>query len=156
MIKKVILATALCSTLLFSFTYKNAQSTSPLTTDAVETIQSTTVLPDVFLLDAKKCKITWVGKGVGKQHNGTIDISTGSISVDTKQIKSLYTFIDMKTIKCLDIKDEGFAKQLTDHLKGPDLFNIPKYPKAEFKLTKATRLDVPEGQVNYTDRKSVV
>jgi polyisoprenoid-binding protein YceI len=131
MIRKFLFVTIVVSSILFSFTNKQQAA-------------------DTYLLDTKKSKIEWVGKGVGKQHNGTIDISTGNIMVDTKQITGIYAMIDMKTIKCTDIKDEGFNKKLVDHLKNEDFFNIQKYPTATFKMTKATRLEVPEGQINYT------
>jgi len=148
MTKKILLATGLCSVLLFSFTKKDDTTSSEKTNDLMD-IQNFNAV-EKFMLDPKKSKVEWTAKGVGKQHNGTVDITTGSIFIDTKQITSIYAFMDMKTIKNADIKDPGFNKQLTDHLKSADFFNISKYPSATFKLKKATRLDVPEGQVNYT------
>ncbi len=149
MTKKILLATGICSALLFSFSPREQEKLSPEPHGDITTHHHTHA-PEKFMLDPKKCKVEWVGKGVGKQHNGTVDITTGSIFIDTKQITSIYAFMDMKTIKCADIKDPGFNKQLTDHLKSADFFNISKYPSATFKLKKATRLDVPEGQANYT------
>lgn len=110
---------------------------------------TTKMAPETFKLNPKKSKLEWTCKGVGKQHNGTIDYGSGSIIVDTKQIKSGFVYVDMRTIKNLDIKDDGFNKQLIDHLKSPDFFNVMKFNDATFKITKATRLDVPEGQQNY-------
>jgi polyisoprenoid-binding protein YceI len=105
--------------------------------------------PETFKLNPKKSTLQWVGKGVGKQHNGTVAYGSGTMVVDTKQIKSGFFYIDMKSIKCEDLKDEGFNKQLIDHLKSPDFFNVMKHNDATFKITKATRLDVPDGQQNY-------
>jgi polyisoprenoid-binding protein YceI len=147
--KKALLVTGLCSAILFSFTLRQQDVSNTKQTEDI-TEAKHTAAAEKFMLDPKKCRVEWVGKGVGKQHNGTVDITTGSIFIDTKQITSIYAFMDMKTIKCADIKDAGFNKQLTDHLKSADFFNISKYPSATFKLKKATRLDVPEGQVNYT------
>jgi polyisoprenoid-binding protein YceI len=147
--KKILLTVAgLSSVMLLSFT-GNFNTSTDETTEGITESESVNA-PEKFMLDPEKCKLEWTCKGVGKQHNGTITISTGSIVVDTKQITSIYTYIDMKTIKDQDIKDAGFNKQLTDHLKSADFFNISKFPSATFKMTKATRLDVPEGQVNYT------
>lgn len=147
--KKILLATGLCSILLFSFTQKETIAPNSDKSFDLTGIQQSNAV-EKFMLDPKKCKVEWTAKGVGKQHNGTVDITTGSIFIDTKQITNIYAFMDMKTIRNADIKDAGFNKQLTDHLKSADFFNISKYPSATFKLKKATRLDVPEGQVNYT------
>ena len=146
---KLLFATGLCSAFLLSFTLKENCLTPEKQTQEILNIEQFHAA-EKFMLDPKKCSIEWIGRGVGKQHNGTVNITTGSIFIDTKQITSIYAFMDMKTIKCADLKDAGFNKQLTDHLKSVDFFNISKYPSSTFKLKKATRLDVPEGQVNYT------
>jgi polyisoprenoid-binding protein YceI len=148
--KKVLLSLAgVGCVALFSFSLTKNNNTTQISSPfhVNEALHSTAA--ETFLMDSKKSNIEWVGRGVGKSHNGTVTISSGSIVVDTKQITSMFAYIDMKTIKDLDIKDEGFNKQLTDHLKSADLFNIAKYPQATFKLVKGTRLDVPEGQPNY-------
>lgn len=105
---------------------------------------------EVFMVDIKKSKLEWFAKGATKQHNGTVDFKSGNMQVDTKQIKTGFFYFDMKSIKNSDIKDEGFNKQLVDHLKGEDFFHATKFTQGTFKITKATRLDVPEGQQNYT------
>lgn len=110
---------------------------------------SSTMAPDTYMVDVKKSTIDWACKGVGKEHVGTINFSNGSMVVDTKQIKSGFFYVDVRTMKNLDVKDEGFNKQLVDHLKSPDFFNVVKYPDATLKITQATRLDVPDGQQNY-------
>ncbi len=105
---------------------------------------------EVFMVDVKKSKLEWFAKGATKQHNGTVDFKSGNMQIDTKQIKTGFFYFDMKSIKNSDIKDEGFNKQLVDHLKGEDFFHATKFTQGTFKITKATRLDVPEGQLNYT------
>jgi hypothetical protein len=118
--KKLLFATGLCSILLLSFAAKDKTLENKNESNDVLDIEQFHAA-EKFMLDPKKCSIEWVGKGVGKQHNGTVNITTGSIFIDTKQITSIYAFMDMKTIKCADLKDAGFNKQLTDHLKSARL-----------------------------------
>lgn len=148
MLKKLLFVAATGSALLFSFTVKENESPVQENSDEV-TATTETEGVDVFLIDAPKSKIEWTGKGVGKEHHGTVNVQSGNLQVDTKQIKSGFFYIDMKSIKNADVKDDGFNKQLVDHLKSDDFFNSNKFTTSNFKITKATRLDVPEGQINY-------
>ena len=148
MLKKILLFAAAGSALLFSFTTAEDNNVADASPESItETSESDAV--DVFLVDATKSKLDWTGKGVGKEHSGTANIQSGNLQVDTKQIKSGFFYIDMKSIKNNDIKDDGFNKQLVDHLKGEEFFHSNKFTTSNFKITKATRLDVPEGQINY-------
>jgi polyisoprenoid-binding protein YceI len=149
MLKKLLVVAAVGSTLMFSFTLKEKEEEKNETPDEITEISESNGV-EVFLLDAPKCKMEWTGTGVGKKHNGTINFQSGNLQVDTKQIKSGFFYVDMKSIKNNDIKDDGFNKQLVDHLKSEDFFNSNKFTTSNFKITKATRLDVPEGQINYT------
>lgn len=148
MIKKLLIISSLSGALLLSFTLKTNEETG-LNNPEIITESEETNAAEVFLVDAKKSKLDWSGKGVGKQHNGTIDVQSGNLRIDTKQILGGFFYVDMKTIKNADVKDVGFNKQLVDHLKSDDFFNANKFTTANFKITKATRLDVPEGQINY-------
>ena len=149
MIKKITIVSAIVAGLMFSLSMKNTQTAEAVYVADEVTETTETNAADVYILDAKKCKLDWAGKGASKQHVGTVDVKSGNLQVDTKQIKSGFFYIDMKTIKNTDVKDEGFNKQLVDHLKSDDFFNSNKFTQATFKITKATRLDVPEGQINY-------
>ncbi len=104
---------------------------------------------DTYVVDVDKSKIFWTGKGVGKQHTGFVTIQSGTVLIDTKTVTGGFMYINMKSITDTDIKDAGFNKNLVDHLKSPDFFFAAKFPTSTFKIIKAERLDVPEGQPNY-------
>lgn len=104
---------------------------------------------DTYIVDIEKSKIFWTGKGVGKEHTGYVTIQSGSLLIDTKTITGGFFYINMKSITNTDVKDAGFNKNLVDHLKGPEFFFAAKFPTSTFKIVKAERLDVPEGQPNY-------
>lgn len=150
MIKKtLIFAVAAGGIMLLSFIPKNSNQVSEEQPETVLEAESTSSTAENFILDPKKSKIEWAAKGATKQHNGTLEFKSGQMWIDTKQIKSGFFYVDMRTITNKDIKDAGFNKQLVDDLKSDNFFNTTKFPQSSFKITKAVRLDVPEGQINY-------
>jgi polyisoprenoid-binding protein YceI len=78
-------------------------------------------------------QIKWVGYGVGKSHAGTINVKSGEVVLDKKDVPKQISFVlDMKA---LDTKD---SDKLKGHLKSPDFFDVEKYPEATFKSTSVT------------------
>lgn len=134
---------------LFSFMPKQSSVATEEQPETVLEAEAAGSTAENYLLDPKKSKIDWSAKGATKQHNGSLEFKSGQMWIDTKQIKSGFFYVDMRTITNKDIKDAGFNKQLVDDLKSDNFFNTTKYPQSSFKITKAVRLDVPEGQINY-------
>lgn len=92
--------------------------------------------------------IEWKGTKPTGFHNGTVNISTGSLNVEKDSIKSGEFIIDMKSIKCLDIPadDEGNQK-LVGHLNGVDFFDVDNNPTAKFVIAEAKE---KEGKLQVT------
>lgn len=55
----------------------------------------------------------------------------------------------MQSLTCTDVSDEGFNRELITEMRSPEQLNLAKYKEATFKIVKAKRLDVAEGQPNY-------
>lgn len=94
--------------------------------------QKTTVNTD-------KSTIGWLGKKIGGQHEGFIKVKSGSLELKNDQLVAGNFTIDMNTITCSDLEDEGYNKKLVDHLKSDDFFGVKKFPTATFKITKASK-----------------
>ncbi len=84
-----------------------------------------------------KSSLKWLGKKVTGQHNGTVDVKSGSLTVNGEQITGGTFVLDMTTIKVDDIpqSDKGNAS-LVGHLKSDDFFSVDKHKEATFKITK--------------------
>lgn len=54
-----------------------------------------------YTIDVDKSTITWVGRKIGTEHHGTIDIYQGSLSVDEEVFGKV--IIDMTSIVNLDL-----------------------------------------------------
>ena len=96
------------------------------------TMLSSFILKDAdFKIDAQKSKITWVGKKVTGQHNGTVNLAEGSFTSIGKNITGGSFTIDMTSIK-----DAEASARLEGHLKSDHFFSTEKFPKSTFVITK--------------------
>lgn len=91
-------------------------------------------------IDIAKSSMTWLGKKVTGQHNGTINLKSGSLDIEKNKISGGSFEIDMKSLKNLDIKDAEYHKKLTDHLNSEDFFSTDKFPVASFKIKEVKEL----------------
>jgi polyisoprenoid-binding protein YceI len=92
------------------------------------------VIPESF--------VNWKGTHVmtGKGHQGFIKPRTGTLVFDTNgSIVGGYFELDMNTITLTDKKDTSSDNGVVSHLKDPDFFDVKKYPRGTFQLTKAIK-----------------
>ena len=82
-----------------------------------------------------KSKLEWLGEKVTGEHKGTIDLSSGEITMKDNVLTGAVFIIDMNTIKNTDISDADTRKKLLGHLNSEDFFNVNKYPTATLKVT---------------------
>jgi polyisoprenoid-binding protein YceI len=88
-----------------------------------------------LFIDLNKSDIEWLGglKYSTKDHFGKIKIKSGKINISKDYKISGTVIIDMKSITNDDIKNE-WKKNLINHLKSPDFFNVDKYDTAKIKI----------------------
>jgi len=87
--------------------------------------------------------VNWKGMHVmgGNGHQGYIKPLSGNLALDAKgTIAGGYFELDMNTITSTDKKDTSSDNGLVSHLKNPDFFDVKKYPKGTFQLTKAVKV----------------
>jgi polyisoprenoid-binding protein YceI len=89
-----------------------------------------------YKADLSNSKITWLGKKITGEHNGTINLSEGEYIVTNNKLSKAVFKIDMKSIKNLDLTDEGYRAKLEGHLKSDDFFGVDKFPTASFVMDK--------------------
>ena len=90
-------------------------------------------------------KVLWHGEDFSHRggHDGTIQLSSGNLVVMGTQISKGDFVLDMTTIHNTDQKYVQGQKDLEDHLKNADFFEVDKFPKAFFSITKAVELHDP-------------
>jgi polyisoprenoid-binding protein YceI len=115
------------------------------TTDA-ETVAVSENATAKYKANAETSKVEWKGFKPTGTHNGTVNIETGTFTMNNGTIESGTFLIDMTSIVSLDL--EGKMKDnLENHLKGTvegkegDFFNVTKYPSAAFEITGSKAMD---------------
>ena len=87
-------------------------------------------------VDTKASKINWLAKKVTGQHEGTINLASGSLLTNGTKVTGGEFVIDMKSIVCTDITDAEYNKKFIGHITTGDFFEVEKYPTSTFKITK--------------------
>jgi polyisoprenoid-binding protein YceI len=88
-----------------------------------------------FVVNNGQSTVKWTGKKVGGEHYGTIKFSSGTLLVSNGQVSSGVFEIDMTTIVCEDITNEGSNQRLVNHLKSDDFFSVETNPKSRMTIT---------------------
>jgi len=86
-------------------------------------------------VNTEQSTVKWVGKKVTGQHEGTINLESGSLQFDGKTLTGGNFVIDMTTITVTDLEGKG-KTNLEGHLKSDDFFGVTTYPTAKFEITK--------------------
>nr|WP_315174505.1 YceI family protein [uncultured Flavobacterium sp.] len=86
-------------------------------------------------VDAANSSINWVGKKVTGQHNGTVNLKSGTIVFKGKKLASGTFVVDMTSLTATDLQGEWQGK-LNGHLKADDFFGTEKFPTATLVFKK--------------------
>lgn len=90
-------------------------------------------------IDTENSRVEWIGKKLVGQHEGFINIKDGSLELKNDQLVGGYFTLDMKSIACTDLEDEGYNQKLVGHLNSDDFFGVDQFPEATFEITTATK-----------------
>lgn len=137
---KSIFNLSLLSILLFFFACNNSPAGEEASTGDAQssTIAKPTSGSEAFNVDTEASKVTWKAtKLMGGGHNGSINISTGTVHVENGDIVAGSFTIDMSTIVDLDLEDLSKKTKLENHLKNTDFFDVANHPTATFEITEA-------------------
>lgn len=99
-----------------------------------------------YTVDPSATSIEWVGKKVTGQHNGTLNIQSGTMSAENGELTAGNFVIDMKSIANTDLTDEEMKGKLVGHLNSPDFFNTDSFPTANFEISTVAKNDDVNGR----------
>ena len=115
-------------------------------TEEIKTTSNTELTGD-YIVDNNNSLIKWVGRKPGESHNGTIKIENGEMSFEKGELLMGNFIMDMTSIEVNDLKKGDGKEDLESHLKGTvegkedHFFNVVKYPKANFSITKVDKTE---------------
>ncbi|MEN9346691.1 MAG: YceI family protein [Flavobacteriales bacterium] len=97
-----------------------------------------------YKIDAASSKLNWLAKKVTGQHNGTVNVKSGSLKIVDGKLTGGEVVLDMKSITVLDQTGEAKGK-LEGHLKSEDFFGVDKNAEAKYVISSVTQ----KGNVQY-------
>ncbi|MFQ3341708.1 MAG: polyisoprenoid-binding protein YceI [Flavobacteriaceae bacterium] len=89
-------------------------------------------------INPSESSIDWIAKKITGQHEGNINLISGSIQMGENTISGGSFDVDMTSIIVNDLKGEYKAK-LEGHLKSNDFFEVENFPTASLVITSATK-----------------
>jgi polyisoprenoid-binding protein YceI len=92
-----------------------------------------------YTVDNSISSMEWIGKKVTGQHNGTILVKQGDVTVKDGMITGGTLMIDMNSIVVEDIKDEETNAKLSGHLRSDDFFGVEKHPMSKLVINKVEK-----------------
>lgn len=110
-------------------------NTQPLPVTIATASAATPAKVTAFLVDSKNSKLLWTARKVTGEHAGTINISSGTLNIESNSLKNGNFKLDTRSIAVTDIKDADGNAKLTGHLKSDDFFAVDKFPSADFIIT---------------------
>ena len=87
----------------------------------------------------------WLG---GARHDGSVQLVSGSIDISSSSDVNGKFIVDLNSMKCFDLKNEGTNKKLIGHLKSDDFFDVANYPNAVLELVSGQNISGHEFKFN--------
>jgi len=95
----------------------------------------------VYSVSTENSQLEWQGWKPTGTHNGTVNITSGTLMVNDQQLVGGSFEIDMTSITVLDIEDPEYNAKLRGHLTSADFFEVETYPIATFEITEVEPID---------------
>jgi len=140
--KKALLSTVALATLGIFVSCKNEASTA--TSEAQESVTSVDSTQS-YKVDFENSMVEWKGSKPTGVHTGVIKFSDATAQVVDGKLTGGKFVLDMNSITVTDLKAGDGKEDLESHLKGTGekasedhFFNVNKYPKGSFEITKIT------------------
>lgn len=108
------------------------------TVEATDAVEVEAVTEAATFAVAEGAQINWIGHKPFVEnygHNGTINITAGSLAVAGDAVVGGEFVIDMQTIHAIDMVGNENYDKLVGHLLSDDFFAAAQYPTAKFEIT---------------------
>lgn len=94
----------------------------------------------IFNIQPESSTVNWTGKKVSGLHTGTINLQSGYLTFDNKELTGGEMVIDMTSIRISDIADESLYKAFFDHLNHDDFFSVNQFKTAKLVIIKGEEI----------------
>ena len=120
------------------------EAASETSADEVELVPLE-VVDNTYNVDTVDSEVTWEGRKALGAHNGTLELSSGSLVVVDGEIVDGEIAFDLSTITTVD--DGSGNDDVDTHLKSADFFDVANNPEATFVISEVKSLGGDQYQV---------
>lgn len=115
---------------------KKTLTTLCLTTAAFFCLPNLSAQKTIFMesINVSESSIHWLGKKITGQHEGNINLLSGSLIMENRSLTGGDFVVDMNSLESTDLKGES-AKKLEGSLKSEAWFDVVKHPQAKLVFT---------------------
>jgi hypothetical protein len=97
-----------------------------------------------FIIDTKESVIAWTGSSAHGKQKGYAYISKGELMIENGQLMGGAVEIEMNKIEGPGhLRDNN----LINHLKGPDFFDVKKFPFSTIAITRVASINVEDKEI---------
>jgi polyisoprenoid-binding protein YceI len=96
------------------------------------------------VIDTKGSVVGWTGSSVHGKHKGYAYISKGELMIENGQLTGGTIEVDMNTIEDGSHRSDN---NLINHLKGPDFFDVKKFPFSTIAITSVASINVEDKEI---------
>jgi polyisoprenoid-binding protein YceI len=97
-----------------------------------------------FIIDTKETVVAWTGSSVHGKQEGYAYISKGELMIENGQLMGGTVEIEMNKIEGPGhLRDNN----LINHLKGPDFFDVKKFPFSTIAITRVASINVEDKEI---------
>ena len=101
----------------------------------VLSVKETKLNPGIYNVLESSSQVLWECEWLGgARHDGSVQLVSGSIDISSSSDVNGKFIVDLNSMKCFDLKNEGTNKKLIGHLKSDDFFDVTNYPNAVLEL----------------------
>lgn len=127
------------------------EEVAEVTTSEVASFENKT-----YLVSNSASEVAWEGFGVGKTHNGTVNVVAGKFDLADGAITAGKLSLDMTSIVTLDVTDPDGKAKLEGHLKSEDFFGVEAFPVATLDVTDGSDLNAVKANLTIKDKTNEV
>ncbi|WP_257667919.1 YceI family protein [Parapedobacter tibetensis] len=135
------LAIPVCLIVLFSCTGKYRSDVQEATVGEVS-VSTGSQNGDTLKIDLDASSIRWKGTKLRatRKHEGTVRLRQAYLLAKGRRITGGNMVADMQTLRAMDIPahETEAERNLNEHLRGSDFFDVERYPEAGFRIMGVT------------------
>jgi len=95
---------------------------------------------ETYHVDTEASTVRWVGSKILGEHNGTLKLHEGSVTLEEGKLQEGSFTIDMRTLVNKDLEGDQREK-LENWLRSEEMFYVERYPFVVFEITSVQSLD---------------